>query len=282
VAISILTIAVVTCAPHRASQGTHEPVVDGAAERAPSHPEASTTISAPENLDASIDRGLAFLARDRSDLSALVVLDYLQRKYSLTRGFAFEQTFRGGDDGLRHWGRFVGRAQARQEATLAPLSADPSVEEVVERALNCDVAPTPPTFFALLDRFAARGDYEATHAALAAKLARDNGCETSAAADALDNRLRERLRAIVERQPRDRRFEQLDVGYEALAMLEDFLGDRAEPASVFAKVAREQNEDGGWRPAPDQNSRPHPTVLAVWALLARAHPEAARVRFARN
>jgi hypothetical protein len=241
---------------------------------------------AAADIETSIDRGLSFLRRDRSDLSALVVLDYLQRKYALPRDLAFaamRSPAAADADRLRAWGRFVGADRPDDVAPLPPLADDPTVEEVVIHALDCDLTPLPPSFPARLERFARRGDYEATHAALALKLAGDRSCPLdSSATSALRAKLRQRILEIIEKRPNDVRFEALDVHYEAAAIFQDLLGERDLPAGVVAKLIREQQPDGGWRPAPDQPSRPHPTALAIWALLAHIHPDAPTIRFARR
>jgi hypothetical protein len=236
-------------------------------------------------LDAAVARGLAYLRRDRSDLSALVVLDYLQRRYALAGDLAFVETRGPGEDDdarLRTWGRLVGLERRLAPNALGPLAGAASVEDVVMHALYCDRVPLPPTFVDFLRAFAERGDYELTHAPLALALARDNGCPLDeAAVVALEARLRAQLRALIGRPRGDRRFEPLDVRYEALAVLEDLLSARDVPDAWLADLVSEQQPDGGWRPAPDGSSRPHPTVLAVWALLARRHPDAPRIHFAR-
>ena len=245
---------------------------------------AITEVS-PQVVEASVRRGLSFLGRDRSDLSALVVLDYLHRKYGLPSDFAFEATHPGGgdDDKLRTWGRFVGDDRLRDVSLLGRLRGDPSVEEVVMHTLYCDRSPLPPTFVAQLKRFAQRGDYQNTHGVLALKLASDNECPLDPTlVDGLKATLRAGLQEIARRMPADARFEALDVRYEALAVYEDFLGERDAPTSAIARLLAEQQPDGGWKPAADQSSRPHPTVMAVWALLARLQPDAPSIHFARH
>jgi hypothetical protein len=90
------------------------------------------------------------------------------------------------------------------------------------------------------------------------------------------------MRALLERRPANPKYEELDVRYEALALLEDVSGDRGVSDAELARVLAEQQSDGGWRAEADHESRLHPTVLALWALLARLHPDAAREPFARR
>jgi hypothetical protein len=239
-------------------------------------------------LEASIERGLAYLRGQRADPSALIVLDYLRRKYGLAADLAFERTFGDRRDArdLGAWGRFVGLRTAAQlhddSLSLEPWPNEPSVEAMVVHALYCDVVPPPSSFATALERFAAKGSYELTHAVLADKLVRDNGCSVDRLAlDAAQDHFRARLLRFIMTPPSEARFAGLDVRYEALAVLEDLLRTKA-PREAIEGVLVEQQADGGWRPAPDQPSGPHPTVLAVWSLLARLHPNAPPTTFARR
>jgi hypothetical protein len=234
---------------------------------------------------AAVNRGLLYLRQNPSDVSALIVLDYLQRKYALPAEFAFEMTHAGGvdDPRLAVWGRFVGTDRLTDEVALGSLTTEMGIEEVVMHALYCDRFLLPSTYGGLLQRFADRGDYELTHAALAMKLVRDNRCTLDGIVVSLfEERLRRRTAELIQRAPQDRRFEELDVRYEALAILQDFLGHRDISSSEIARLLEEQQSDGGWRPEADLPSAPHSTVMAVWALLVWAHPETAEVHFARR
>lgn len=233
----------------------------------------------------AIERGLSYLRRHPSDVSALIVLDYLQRRYALPAGLAFEATRPPGADDPRFtvWGRFVGRDRLVDDRALGALGPSAGIEEIVMHALYCDRFPLPASYGGLLRDLAERGGYELTHAVLALKLARDHGCALDGFALAqFEERARRRLRVLIERTPEDTRFEDLDVRYEALAILQDFLVDREVSLPTIARLLAEQQPDGGWRPAADQPSAPHPTVMAVWALLTSVHPGAAEIPFARR
>lgn len=243
-----------------------------------------TAIAADAPAEA-ISRGLSYLRQDPSDVSALIVLDYLQRKYALSAELAFETTHAGTDDDSRLavWGRFVGTDRLSDEISLGFLTRGAEIEEVVMRALYCDRFALPAAYGGLLQRFAERGGYELTHASLAVKLMRDNGCTVDGIeVPDFEEQLRRRTIDLIHRAPQDRRFEELDVRYEALAILEDFLIHRNVAPSEIARVLAEQQSDGGWRPTADQPSAPHPTVMAIWALLAWTHSEAAEIPFARR
>jgi hypothetical protein len=240
---------------------------------------------APGAAGIAIARGLAYLRSDPSDLSARIVLDYLQRKYALPADLAYDATPRSDEEDrrLRVWGRFVGADQHPEEAALGELPDDgaaPAIEAMVMHALYCDRFALPAAYGELIARLAVAGDYELTHAVLAMKLAADRGCAVRVQGAARPADLARRTRALVSRPPGDPRFEPLDVRYEALAVLEDFLADGGPPGAI-ARLVAEQQPDGGWRPSADQASAPHPTVMAVWALLAWTRPGAPEVAFAR-
>lgn len=234
---------------------------------------------------AAIERGLLYLRRDHSDLSAAIVLDYLQRKYTLPSDLAFARldTASATDPRLRVWGRLVSQDQLCDPTALGAWGDQLSIDDVVMRALYCDRFQLPADYGKALQRFVGRGGYELTHAALALRLLHDNGC-TLASGDvpSLSKQIQARMVMLLSRTSPDPRFEELDVRYEALAFLQDFLSERDLPKSEFDRLLAEQQPDGGWRPQGDQPSRPHPTVLALWALLAHAQAGAPAVAFARG
>jgi hypothetical protein len=240
---------------------------------------------APGAAEAAIARGLAYLRADPSDLSARIVLDYLQRKYALPADLAFDAARTDEDDRKLHvWGRFVGADAHPEPVALGAFSDDgavPVIETIVMHALYCDRFVLPPAYGELIARLAVGGDYELTHAVLAMKLAGDRGCAVSVAGAARPAELARRTRALALRPTGDPRFEPLDIRYEALAVLEDFLADHSVPSTAIARLVAEQQPDGGWRPSADQSSAPHPTVMAVWALLAWTRPGNSEVAFAR-
>jgi hypothetical protein len=232
-----------------------------------------------------VERGLAYLGRHKSDPSALIVLDYLQRKYGLSPDLAFARTYDGKprNDDLRFWGRLAGLDAPLDERTWASLPARPAIDQVVVGALYCDTFALPPQYGRRLGSFVDQGGYALTHASLALKLLDDNGCALDPA-DAGDvrERVRRGLWRLVGARARDPRYEELDVRYEALALLLDFHGERSLGDGPATTLLAEQQPDGGWKPAADRPSHPHPTVLAVWALLARAHSDAPAIGFARR
>jgi hypothetical protein len=188
------------------------------------------------------------------------------------------------DRKLRVWGRFVGADQRPEQAALGAFPDDgavPVIETMVMHALYCDRFALPASYGELIARLAVGGDYELTHAVLAMKLASDRGCAVAVPGTARPAELGRRTRALALRPTGDPRFEPLDVRYEALAVLEDFLADSSVPKDAIARLVAAQQSDGGWRPSADQSSAPHPTVMAVWALLAWTRPGAPEVPFAR-
>jgi hypothetical protein len=246
-------------------------------------PDASRRVVDPGA--AALERGLSYLRANRSDLSALVVLDYLQRRYALARDYRFEAMYAGprDDERLRLWGRIIGSDPRVDEDMLPPLTSSAGIEPLVMHALYCDRIRLPDDYGSNLRRFIARGGYDLTHAVLALKLVRDNDCALQRVASAeLEEEARRALRMLIGQAALDPRYEELDTRYEALAVLQDFLDDGTVDGEQFARLLNEQQSDGGWRPQSDQPSRPHPTVLAVWALLARSRPSASRISFARG
>jgi hypothetical protein len=252
------------------------------------HPErqAQTNVRSVD-VARAIDRGLSYLRSDRSDPSALVVLDYLQRKYALGSDLSYENMAHGHGEALGTWARFVGGDPPVNEDMLGSLQGRPGTETFVNHALYCDRFPLPSDFGVLLRRYVMDGAYEGyeqTHASLTLKLIRDNGCRLGM--DEAD------LRGIVWRGLLDvldgdgeaplSQAARRDVRYEALAFLQDFAGNRDVEEARFSNVLSEQRADGGWGPEVDRPSKPHPTVLAVWALLAHAHSNTPEVPFARR
>ncbi len=245
----------------------------------------------------ALERGVSYLRGHRAssvepvaDVSALIVLDYLQRKYALASDLAFASAgsavaagMAGGTEGEQLWVRFLDSAAgATDGAALQPLTEPPQIEAVVMRALYCDRFSLPANYLELLEQLADAGGYSLTHAALARKLACDNGCLSAAAAATLDERLTRGLHALLERPSVNPRYEELDVRYEALAVLLDLVDNRAVTDAEFDRVVAEQLSDGGWKAEADHGSSLHPTVLALWALLARENPRAPRISFARR
>lgn len=238
----------------------------------------------------AVERGLAYarqhrVIRSSSDLSALIVLDYLQRKYALPNDLAFPAPIGDavGAEKVQLWGRFVGEQRRTDVVALGALTETPSIEELVMHALYCDEVRLPVFYGDLLERFADHGGYELTHASLALKILRDNGCRLQEGRQlTLEDLFRRRMLTLIDGVPQDPQYEELDVRYEALALLQDFLGVTNLPDTQLAKLLAGQQPDGGWRPQADQTSGLHPTILAIWALLARTHPSAPAISFARR
>jgi hypothetical protein len=244
-----------------------------------------SSVAARPDAAAAIQRALAYLRHNHSDVSAAIVLDYLQRKYALPSDLAFAgmHVASATDARLRVWGRLVGQDQLHDPTALGTWGAELSIDDVVMRALYCDKFQLPADYAKALQRFAKRGGYELTHAALALRLLHDNGCTlVSGDARSLWEQTRIGMLVLLSRTSADPRFEELDVRYEALAFLQDFLLERNLPEGHFDRLLAEQQPDGGWRPQTDQPSRPHPTVLALWALLAHAQAGAPEAAFARG
>jgi hypothetical protein len=234
-----------------------------------------------EALSRAVTRGLAFLATDRSDPSASIVLDYLRRRYDLPAPPAGQRPLPPSTPEPDRWRRFEGAPAATTGVPLPLLTARSTTEDFVLHALYCDTDPLQPNFAALLQRYLSEGRYEGyelTHAALALKLIDDNRCALPRAeARAVWSDAEVRMRRLLRSSPAGR-----DVAYEALAILQDFYGARDLEAVQIATVLAAQHPDGGWSSRQTGRSAPHPTVMATWVLLGRLHPDSAPNRFARR
>lgn len=229
----------------------------------------------------AIGRGLSFLLRDRSDPSALIALDYLQRKYDLPGNLTFEQTAPQSLESLGRWRRFLDKNSPVDEHYFAADDLRAETEQLVMRALYCDSVQLAAGYGAILKEYLIGGHYEGyelTHTAFILKFLQDNNCPFD---PELGNEIRQETRCrLLEFLTRPQ--VRPDARYEALAVLQDLLLDRTLPDQHFVALLSDQRPDGGWAPLKTLPSAPHPTVLAVWALLAREHPNTTRIPFARR
>jgi hypothetical protein len=234
-----------------------------------------TCDASPRALSAALHRGLNFLAHNEDDLSARILLSYLQRRFKLSEAFAFRSLRREALGEHQLWGRFVGLMPEAIQQSLDALKGGVNTDQLVMPALYCDVVALPRDFSRELSRFADRGGYDLTHAYLARRLLGDLNC-----LDAGDSSFRsiaelERsLLAMLRDSLKRSQFDELDVQFEALALLLDRPGAPRPPEIVLQMVLLEQHDDGGWPAARDAPSSAHPTALVVWALLCLLRPDA--------
>jgi hypothetical protein len=174
------------------------------------------------------------------------------------------------------FGRLVGRGLEGDSSLADRLRATQGTDAFVGRALYCDIEPLPPEYRETLERSVLRGGYELTHVSLALKLARDNGCHISGELEVRQHAV-ERMRVLI-RSASTELAQERDVRYEAMALMGDFEKERFDD-EVVARLMREQQADGGWKPAADGPSHPHSTMVALWALLAHSYSGAAEVPF---
>jgi hypothetical protein len=150
-------------------------------------------------------------------------------------------------------------------------------------SMYCDATPLPPAFFlsltAELDKSVKTApptndsEYGITHCALVYAWLCENGCTDIAPGFAeFQEKVAGSMADMVKAGSLKR-----DVAYEAMALL-FFMGAGAKVEKAWLdEVAAAQQPDGGWaydQAAEGAVSDGHPTVLALWALLESAMPEA--------
>lgn len=232
-------------------------VIPGAQRRAPLTSE----------LRHAVAKGLAYLGTDQEDLSARIVLDYLQRRFQLRAELAFQPDARAMLSERPLWGRLVGVMPEEPSEALSDVGNN-TTDRIVMPALYCDIVPLPGDFVSTLTRLGNSGGYELTHVYLTQRIVEELGC-----IEVSDPMLRSfseleglLLRAIRASQAQST-FENLDLQYEALALRSDRREASRPSGELLWKLIREQRDDGGWPAARDASSSAHPTVMAVWALL---------------
>ncbi|HEX2679229.1 MAG TPA: hypothetical protein VHM19_21410 [Polyangiales bacterium] len=261
---------------------------DGAKPRAEPAPVVTAkreNPSAPPAYEAAIARGLSYLDASRAHVSSLqwLFVDYLQRKFGLDPRFAAVNTLRAppttGTEAL-HFRVHERIAFPDQLVDRLPLAEADPMSRVVMAAAHCDHIPVFAEFAAELEQMIARSDYDLTHAALALQLTAENGCAVLPAARVVA--VRAELAQGMAKLAADPKTS-WDLRYEALALL--FYTGHAETvrSEWLDRIVSEQQADGGWlgdRAAPLSND--HSSVLAIWALLEAARPQAPRLPLLRR
>jgi hypothetical protein len=248
-----------------------------------------------DDLTAAAERAAAYLADhlEEFDWANLAVADYLGRNWGL------EELA-----GARELGRRVageGRAGVEWPALGRLFFADQPVPDAGARVdlanpalvapLYCDRQPlTDGDVDALRAMLTDPGGYGATHAAIAVVWARELGCD-SAALDQLATDAAAQIRGSLDAylgamqqlaEDQDRSLEDVggelwisDLAMETVAILA-YLGDSSLVAEWARFIVANQNPDGGFAtPEFDQSaSHWHPTLVALWVLLAAAGPGA--------
>lgn len=239
----------------------------------------------------NIDAGLNYLVKDESfgRWMNLAFLDMLQRKFGLHKRYSIAESFsaeRRGDantGAMTTFGRITDPGQQCDISKLpAVISMNPSISMML-KALYCDQNPVPNSYFTsltgLFDLYLKTEprtldtEYGVTHAVLAYQWLKENGCmaDTPGFAD-FQAKIAPALTDIITKGGMRR-----DVGYESVAMMYYAgCGDAVDKAWLD-EVAAAQQADGGWAYAHDPEkgvSDGRPTVLALWALLESAVPDA--------
>lgn len=155
--------------------------------------------------------------------------------------------------------------------TPEDLAAVPEgIDRLTSRALHCDRLGLPADYDATMRQAIDDGGYLLTHAGLALKWIRENGCDTEWTR-ALEPVVLERLAAIPNADSRV-----TDLELEAATFLYYWGRDDLVPDGFVAAALAAQGEDGGWSPDSEQQPEArhwHPTSLALWMLLERATRE---------
>jgi hypothetical protein len=271
-------VAAVACAPERGCETSgREGRGDALGHELPDGRGVSSAAIVPDDqqLARAVERGEAFLRTHPPDPVTLLALDYLERKYGLPGDLSFE-AMRAGQPEPGVFPVFARIAGDRRPVDPESFASLVSTDWALAYALHCDELPLPPDYEGRLRKLTDAGNYDATHALLALKLLRDNGCEARVpGAGVLEARLRSILRTLAATAAPDLRS-------EAAAMSEDLLGERDGEGATVRWLLATQRRDGGWAPSEPGPSNPHTSLVAVWVLLGWAHPDAPRVSFARR
>lgn len=159
--------------------------------------------------------------------------------------------------GRRPMLRFAEPGFAASESEVKLLKG---IDRITASALYCDIYPLPWDFYSELETMAARGEYYATHALLAAVILQQKKCSVD----------RDRLTGI--QQGLERTVAKIagsqqplnDLRIEAVLMLLLAGGRDAIRAEWIAEIYLAQSPDGSYF------RNDHSTVLAGWAMLEYA------------
>jgi hypothetical protein len=225
-------------------------------------------------LQASVDKATHYLQANLAQVEPYqrLLLDFLQRKFQLDSVFSGEVTpIVGYPEGIQATQYAAVERIAYPDNlvdTLPPL--DTTTDSMVAYAVNCDRIPFPDGYENTLNQNLKEGSYGLTHVVFAFDFIRDNGCTIPASwakirHQALQGTLRYAGNANMSQ----------DIHYEAIAfVLHDNLRTEVKP-SWIRQIIHEQRRDGGWGGAANETvMQDHQTMLALWALLEYAHPDA--------
>lgn len=230
-------------------------------------------MSATET-QAAINRGKNYLKQNLDQVAPYqrLMLDFLQRKFQLDPAFSGEVTPIASYAEPSEATMFAATERIayrdRLVDTLPPLTT--TTDSMIMYAANCDRIPLPSGYETVLQQNVQEGSYAMTHVVFAFDFLHDNGCTIPASW----NKIRQQAFQGTLRFARNPAVDQ-DLRYESIAfVLHDDLRAETKPAAI-KQILHEQRKDGGWGgAATDTTMQDHQTMLALWALLEYAHPEA--------
>lgn len=243
----------------------------------PSHSGAQTQPSVP-SLPANrtkaeaIAAGLDFLNKSRWEWDIVYLYSYLQPKFGWA-DLPMQAQNKAMSDSLRRIGD-PPAMRILEQMNLFQRLIDPAFRIERDRlqnaeeedvftlvALYCDVLkPDSATYFPVLRREMAAGDYRLTHGLLACNWLEEQGCFTVADLGTLKRELVQRNAELAKRIP-----EWIDLRIEAAALLA--AAGATTPEEWVSELIAAQQPDGGWRKDRYQSvSGAHPTILALWFL----------------
>ena len=226
----------------------------------------------PARAEASAERAVEYFARRPQQVAktSLFALDYLRRKFGVEKLQPVVATWARGNahevEVMRPMARWL---DASVPALPRGTPFKHPFETILYEGLHCAEAGfNAANFDRDLKKLIVAQGYGVTHAAIAARLARENGCLSAEALATLEAIEVPSMLRIADTEKAN-----LDLFFEVLALLHYLdAGKQVKPEWV-ERVLAAQHEDGGWGMEPsDTVSRDHPTALALWVLLEVARP----------
>lgn len=234
-------------------------------------------VGCAPNAEQSRDAALRYFAEEVEvpDPSWSYLVPYLAGEYTTEIRFSSGLRFGPGPGGDRDalptpavYRRLLDPGASVDRQEIAEL--DSTVDRMLAVALHCDHLGVPESWLRTLRSAGDRGGYALTHAALAIGWTLENGCLTPADAGPLRSRLLGQLEELIDRRSElaARNPRASDIWIEALALF-GYLGAKTRVRPEWLEALRAlQRPDGGWPEHPQaENSSPHTTAFALWALL---------------
>lgn len=262
------------------SQPAITPAVPVSAPSPPGRPYANSPDA------AAIDAALGFLLRhadqERPSWQVYARLDYLRRRFGLEERYRIENAFPRNvwpeyDLEMATLFQRLTDNTFRVERALFPKEpAD--LNRLLASALYCDQHPVDAAFIQqLLEIYRAdcarpAPGYIGTHVVLACQWLRELGCDDAFPELAVERPgFAEILEAIINREHAE-----TDLAFEAMMLLY-YMGEGNRVWDAWVDTLRGlQRPSGAWGYRPEDADHGHPTVLALWVLLERAMPGAAK------